>query len=153
MVATNVGMEHLLQAATQEGIDMPASPSLFLSQEPFGEVVAVQPESLIEGLVLLTGGTTIDSGDKEDRKVNKECLRHDFSHEKCPLRPGSCDGSWSKETCVLSQARIAAYTSESPKVHALQRGFCWAWLQALGLKKDMCLISEHMSQPIQLDNG
>ena len=153
MFATNVGMQHLLQAAAQEGINMPASPNLPSSQEPFGEVAAVQPESLIEGLVLLTGNTTIDSGDKENGKVNKECLRYDFSHGRCPLRPNSCNGSWSKETHVLSQARMAAYTSDSPKVHALQHGFHQAWLQALGLKKDMSLVSDNMSQPIQLDNG
>ena len=152
VVATNVGMEHLLQAAAQEGINMPTLPSLPSSQEPFGEVAAVQPESLIEGLVLLTGDMTVHSGDKEDRKVNKECLRYDFNHGRCPLRTNSCDGSWSKETHVLSQARVAAYTSDSPKVHALQCGFRQAWLQALGLKKDMSLVSDNMSQPIQLDN-
>ena len=103
--------------------------------------------------MLLTGDTTLDSGDKEDRKVNKECLRYDFSCGRCPLRPNSHDGSWSKETHVLSQARNAAYTSDFPKVHALQLGFCRAWLQALGLKKDMSLVSNDMSWPIQLDNG
>ena len=35
MVATDVGMEHLLQTAAEEGIDMPASPSLPLSQKSF----------------------------------------------------------------------------------------------------------------------
>ena len=54
---------------------------------------------------------------------------------------------------MLLQARMAAYISDSPKVQALQYGFCWAWLQALGLKKDMSLISDDMSQPIELDNG
>ena len=147
MLATNVGMEHLLQATAQEGIDMPATPNLCSSQEPFGEFAAVQLESLIKGLVLLTGDMTIDSDDKEDRKVNKECLRYDFSHGRCPLRPNSHDGSWSKETHVLSQARMA------PKVHALQHGSHQAWLQALGLKKDMSLVSDNMSQQIQLDNG
>ena len=83
MVATDVGMEHLLQTAAQEGIDMPALPSLPLFQEPFGEVAAVQPEFPTEGLVLLTGNTTIDSGHKEDGKVNKECLRYDFSCVIC----------------------------------------------------------------------
>ena len=48
---------------------------------------------------------------------------------------------------------MAAYTSDSPKVQALQCGFHWAWLQALGLKKDMSLISDDMSQLIELDNG
>ena len=94
-----------------------------------------------------------DWGNKEDRKFNKECLRHDFGHGRCLLRPNSCDGSWSKETHVLLQARMAADTSDPPKVQALQCGFCQAWLQALGLKKDMSLISDNMSQPIQLDNG
>ena len=101
MVATDVRMEHLLQTAAQVGINMPALPSLPLSQEPFGEVAAVQPEFPIEGLVLLTGDMTIDLGDKEYRKVNKDCLRYDFSHGRCPLRPNSHDGSWSKESCVL----------------------------------------------------
>ena len=117
MVATDVGMEHLLQTVAEDGIDMPASPSLPPSQESFSEVAAVQPEFPIRDLVLLAVNTTIDSGDKEDRKVNKECLRYDFSH-------GSCDGSWSKEISVLLQARMAAYTSDSPKVQDLLCGFC-----------------------------
>ena len=100
MVDTDVGMEHLLQTAALEGIDMPASPSLPPSQEPFSEVAAVQLEFPIEGLVLLAGDTTIYLGNKEDRKVSKECLRYDFGHGRCPLRPNSCDGSWSKETHV-----------------------------------------------------
>ena len=54
---------------------------------------------------------------------------------------------------MLSQARMAAYTTDSMKVHALQCGFCQAWLQASGLKKNMSLVSNNMSQPIQLDNG
>ena len=54
---------------------------------------------------------------------------------------------------VLSQARMAAYTSDSPTVFALQHGFCQAWLQTLGLKKDMSLVSDDTSQPIKLDNG
>ena len=78
MVASDVRMEHLLQTAAQEGIDMPASPSLPPSQEPFSEVATVPTEFPIEGLVLLTGDTTIDSGDKEDGKISKECLRYDF---------------------------------------------------------------------------
>ena len=48
---------------------------------------------------------------------------------------------------------MAAYTSDSPTVFALQHGFCQAWLQVLGLKKDMPLVSDDMSQPIELDNG
>ena len=127
MVATDVGMEHLLQTAAQKGINMPASPIFPPSQEPFSEVAAVQPEFLIEGLVFLNGDTTIDAGDKENGKVNKECLRYDFGSGRCPLRPNIHDGSWSKETHVLSQTRMAAYTSNSPKVHALQCGFHWAW--------------------------
>ena len=117
------------------------------------EAAAVQPKFPMEGLVLLARNTTIDSGDKEDGKVNKEYLRYNFSCGKFPLKPNSCNGSWLRETCVLSQARIAAYTSDSTVVHALQCGFCQAWLQALGLKKKMSLISDNMSQPIQLDNG
>ena len=70
-VTTDGRMEHLLQTAAQEGNDMPALPSLPPSQEPFSEVAAVQPEFPVEGLVLLAGNTTIDSGDKEDGKVNK----------------------------------------------------------------------------------
>ena len=97
MVTTDVRMKHLLQTAAQEGIDMPALPSLPPCQEPFGEVAAVQPQFPIEGLVLLAGNTTIDSGNKEDGKVNNECLRYKFSCGRFPLRPNSCDGSWSKE--------------------------------------------------------
>ena len=44
MVTTDVGMKHLLQTAAQEGIDMPASPSLPPSQEPFGEAATIQLE-------------------------------------------------------------------------------------------------------------
>ena len=47
---------------------------------------------------------------------------------------------------------MAAYTSDSPKVFALQRGFHQAWLQVLGLKKDMSLISDNMSHPVELGN-
>ena len=54
---------------------------------------------------------------------------------------------------MLSQAKMAAYTSDSPKIHALQCGFCQVLSQALGLKKDMFLVSDDMSQPIQMDNG
>ena len=53
---------------------------------------------------------------------------------------------------MLSQARMAAYTSDSSAVFALQHHFCQAWMQALGLKKDMSLVSNNMSQPIKLDN-
>ena len=144
MIASEVGMEHLLQAAAQEDIDMPVP-------RPLGEVTAVQPKFPIDGLVLLAVNTTTDSGDKDDGKVNKECLRYDLG--KFPLKPGSHDGLWSKETCMLSQARMAAYTSDSPTVFALQCGFCPAWLQVLGLKKDMSLVSDDMSQPTELDNG
>ena len=41
----------------------------------------------------------------------------------------------------------------TPPVFALQHGFCQAWLQALGLKGDVSLVSDDMSQPIELDNG
>ena len=53
MVATDVRMEHVLQTAAQEGINLPASPSLPLYQESFGEAAAVQPKFPIKGLVLL----------------------------------------------------------------------------------------------------
>ena len=76
-----------LLTAAQEGIDLPESPSLPPSQEPLCEVAAVQPELPIEGLMLLAGDTTLYSGDKEDGKVNKECLRYDFGYGRCPLRP------------------------------------------------------------------
>ena len=154
MIASEVRMEHLLQVAAQEGVDMPALsslPSLPLPPDPLGEVDAVQPKFPIDGLVLLAVNTTMDPGNKDDGKVNKECLRYDLG--KFPLKPDSHDGSWSKEIHVLSQARMAAYTSDCPTVFALQHGFCWAWQQALGLKKDMSLISDDMSQPIELDNG
>ena len=44
MVTSDVRMEHLLQTAAQEGIDLPELPSLPPSQEPLGEVAAVQLE-------------------------------------------------------------------------------------------------------------
>ena len=111
MISSEVGMEHLLQAAAQKGVDKPLPP------DPLGEVTAVHPKFPIDGLVLLAVNMTTDSGDKDDGKVNKECLSYDL--DKFPLKPGSCDGSWSKETHVLSQARMAAYTSDSPTVLAL----------------------------------
>ena len=150
MIASEVRMEHLLQVAAQEGVDMPAPPSLPPSPDPLGEVTAVQPKFPIDGLVLLAVNATMDSGDKQDGKVNKECLRYDLG--KFPLKPGNCDGLWSKKTHVFSQARMAAYTSDFPEVFAQQCGFHQAWLQALGLKEDMSLISDDMSQPIELDN-
>ena len=136
MIASEVGMEHLLQTAAQQGIDMPVLQNLPPPPDPPGEVAAVQLKFPIEGLVLLAVNTTMDPGNKDDGKVNKECLRYDLG--KFPLKPSSCDGSWSRETCVLSQARMAAYTRDSPTVFALQHGFHLAWLQALGLKKE-CL--------------
>ena len=151
MIATEVRIEHLLQTAEQEGINMPTSASLLHPPDPFGKVAAVQPEFPIEGLVLMAGNTTVDLGDKEDNVVNKDYLQYDLG--EFPQRPSSHYGSWSKEIHVFSQARMAADTSDSPKVLALQHGFYQAWLKALGLKKDMSLISDDMSQLIELDNG
>ena len=85
MIASEVRMEHLLQVAAQEGLNMPALPSLPLPPYPLGEVATVQPEFPIDGLVLLAVNTTKDSGD--NGKVNKECLRYDLG--KFPLKPGS----------------------------------------------------------------
>ena len=70
-----------------------------------------------------------------------------------PLKLSTHDGSWSKESQIQLQARMATYTSDFPKVPALQHGFHRAWLQALGLKKDMSLISDDLGQAIELDNG
>ena len=78
MIASEVGMEHLLQVAAQEGLDMPAPLSLLLPPYPLGEVTAVQPKFSIDGLVLLAVNMTMDSGDKDNGKVNKECLRYDL---------------------------------------------------------------------------
>ena len=155
IMGTDVGLQHLRQQAAQEGIDLPSSQELPLSQESFGEIATVQPEFPIPGLVLLVkgGNTTVDSGDKEDWKVNKEYLLYDFKHGKFPLKSNSWDSSWSKEIHVLSQARMAAYTSNSLIVHALQCGFHLEWLHALGLKQNMSLISDDMNQSIKLDNG
>ena len=74
MIASEVGLEHLLQGAAQEGIDMPALLILPLSPDPLGEVAAVQQKFPIDGLVLLVVNMTTDSGNKDDGKVNKECL-------------------------------------------------------------------------------
>ena len=111
---------------------MPATLSLPTAPDPLGEVTAVQLKFPIDGLVLIAMNMTTDSGDKDDGKVSKEYLRYDLG--KFPLKPSSHDGYQSQETWVLLQARMAAYTSDSPKVFALQCGFCMAWLQALGLK-------------------
>ena len=132
-------------------MDMPVLQSLPLPPDPLGEVTAVQPKFPIDGLVLLAVNMTMNPGNKDDGKVNKECLRYDLG--KFPLKPASHDGSWSKEAHVLLQARMAAYTSDYPTVYALQCGFYQAWLQTLGLKKDMPLFSDNMSQPIELGNG
>ena len=64
-------MEHLFQAAAQEGVDMPAPPSLPLPPGPLDEVAAVQPKFPIDGLVLLAVNMTTDSGNKDEGKVNK----------------------------------------------------------------------------------
>ena len=130
---------------------MPATLSLPPAPDPLEEVAAVQPKFPIDGLVLLAVNMAKDLGDKDDGKVNKECLRYNL--DKFLLKLGSHNGSWSKETHVLSQARMAAYTSDSPKVFALQCHFHQAWLQALGLNKGMSLIYNDMSQTIELDNG
>ena len=66
MIASEVRMEHLLQAAAQEGVDIPAPPSLPLPTNPFGEVTAVQPKFPINSLVLLAVSMTTDSGEKND---------------------------------------------------------------------------------------
>ena len=58
MIASEVRMEHFLQAAAQEGIDMPAPPSLPPPPDPLGEVPAVLPKFPIDGLVLLAVNTT-----------------------------------------------------------------------------------------------
>ena len=60
MIASEVRMEHLLQAAAQEGIDMLAPLSLPLSPDPLGEVTAVQPKFPTDGLVLLAVNITTD---------------------------------------------------------------------------------------------
>ena len=62
--------------------------------------VRLLPKFPIDGLVLLAVNTTIDPCNKDKSKVNKECLRYDLG--KFPLKPGSHDGSWSKETCVVT---------------------------------------------------
>ena len=62
MVTSDVRMEHLLQTAALEGIDLPESQSLPPSQDSTGEIAVVQLELPIEYLVLLAGDTTIDSG-------------------------------------------------------------------------------------------
>ena len=112
MITSEVGMEHLLQTAAQQGVDMPVPQNLPPPPDHLGEVTAVQLKFCIKGLVLLAVNMTTDPGDKDDCKVNK---------------PGSNDSSWSRETHMLSQARMAAYTSDSPTVFALQCGFCQAW--------------------------
>ena len=66
MIASEVRMEHLLQAAAQEGIDMPAPLSLSLTSDLLGEVTAVQPKFPIDGLVLLAVNMTMDPGHKVD---------------------------------------------------------------------------------------
>ena len=48
---------------------------------------------------------------------------------------------------------MTAYTSDSLLVYALQHGFQGEWLWALGLKKNMSLVTDDMSQPKQLDDG
>ena len=78
MIASEVGMEHLLQTAAQQSVDMPVPQNLPPPPGPLGEVAAVQPKFPIEGLVLLAVNTTTDPGNKDNSKVNKECLRYDL---------------------------------------------------------------------------
>ena len=150
MIATEVGIGHLLRMAAQEGIEMPASPNIPQPSGLQSVPAAIQPKCPIDGLVLMVVNTSLDTGVNDDGKVNKECLEYvlgDF-----PLKPITCNGLWLKEPQIQSQTRMAAYTSDSPKVSALQCGFCRAWLQVLGLKKDMSLVSDDMGQVIELDN-
>ena len=137
IMATEVGMQHLRQQPAQEGINLLLLQELPLLQESFSKIAMVQPKFPIPGLMLLVkgGNTMVESSKKEDGKVNKEYLLYDFKLRKFLLKSNSRDGSWSRETCVLSQARMAAYTNDSSTLPALQHGFCLEWLCALGLKK------------------
>ena len=58
MIASEVRMEHLLQAAAQEGVDMPAPLSLPSPLDPLGEVDVVQQKFFIDVLVLFVVNTT-----------------------------------------------------------------------------------------------
>ena len=118
MIVSEVRIEHLLQTAAQQGFDMPVPQSLPPPPDPLGEVAAVQLKFTIEDLVSLAVNTTMDPGNKDNGKVNKEWLRYDLG--KFSLKPGSHDGSWSRKTHVLLQARIATNTSDSPTVFAVQ---------------------------------
>ena len=121
MIATEVGMGHLLRTAVQEGIEMPASPDI--PQPPGLQSVpaAIQPKFPVDGLVLMTGNTSLDTGVNDDGKVNKECPKYVLG--EFLLKTNTCDGSWLREPLIQSQTRMAAYTSDSPKVSALQCGF------------------------------
>ena len=83
----------------------------------------------------MAGNTSLDTGINDDGKVNKECLEYVLG--KFSLKLNTHDGSWSKELWIQLQARMATHTSDYPKVSTLQCGFCRAWLQVLGLKKDI----------------
>ena len=138
MITTEIGMGHLLRTAAQEGIEMPASPDIPQPSGLLSVPAAIQPKFPIDGLVLMAGNTSLDTGINDDGKVNKECLQYVLG--EFPLKLNTHNGSWSKEPQIQLQARMATYTSDSPKVSALECGFCRAWLQALGLKK-ACLSS------------
>ena len=61
-------MEHLRQSAAAAGIKLPSQ------QEVVSEIDILQPEFPIPRLTLVDGNITVNSGNKEDRKVNKESL-------------------------------------------------------------------------------
>ena len=135
MIATEVGMGHLLKMAVQEGIEITASPDIPQPSGLQSVPAVIQPKFPVNGLVLMAGNTSLDTGINDDGKVNKECFEYVLG--EFPLKLNTHNGSWLKEPWIQSQTRMAAYTSDSLKVSALQCGFCRAWLQALGLKKDM----------------
>ena len=90
MIAIEVGMGHLLRMATQEGIKMPASSNIPQPSGLQSVPAAIQPKFLIDGLVLIAGNTTLDTGINDDGKVNKECLNYVIG--EFPLKLSICDG-------------------------------------------------------------
>ena len=76
MIATEVGMGHLLKMATQESIEMPASPDITQPSCLQSVSAAIQPKFPINGLVLMPGNISLDTGINDDGKFNKECLEY-----------------------------------------------------------------------------
>ena len=73
---------------------MPASPNIPQPSGLQSVPAAIQPKFPINGLVLLAGNTSFDTGINDDGKINKECLEYVLG--EFPLILSARNGSWSR---------------------------------------------------------